>query len=58
MILERRKKYNVIISGPTGMGGVQGGVTEEVILNLDSEGRVGPFRVSNHLHECQLIGFS
>lgn len=58
MILERRKKYSVILSGPAGMGGVHSGVIEEVILNSDSEGRVGPFRVSNHLPECQLIGFS
>lgn len=58
MILERRKKCNVIISGLAGMGRVQGGVTEEVILNFDSEGWVRPFRVLNHLHECQLTGFS
>lgn len=58
MILERRKKCNGIISGPAGMGGVQGGVTEEVILNFDSKGQVRPFRVSKHLCECQLTGFS
>lgn len=40
MILERRKKRNVIISGPAGKGGVQGGMTE-MIFDLDIEGQVG-----------------
>lgn len=31
----------MIISGPAGKGGVQGGVTEEMILHLDMEGLVG-----------------
>lgn len=41
MILERKKKCNVIISGLARKVGVQGGATEEMILNLDSEGWVG-----------------